>query len=79
MRDPIKEKGSNGPRRETKVGSSSIRCGAITRVLVDTFHACLSLASPATQVRAYSLPRWVRAAIGAAIIIAGGYLITSTT
>lgn len=37
-------------------------------LLVAVFHACLSLASPPTQVFAYGLPEGVRAAIGAAII-----------
>jgi hypothetical protein len=64
---------------EPKVVASSDRCGAITRVLVATFHACLSLASPATQVLAYGLPAWVRAAIGAAIVAAAAYAITSTS
>lgn len=53
-------------------------CGAITRTLVATFHACLSLASPATQVLAFGLPVWVRAAIGAAIVAGSVGAITST-
>jgi hypothetical protein len=36
-------------------------------LLVAVFHACLSLASPATQVLAHGIPEGVRAAIGAAI------------
>ena len=55
------------------------RCGAITRTLVATFHAFLSLASPVTQVLACGLPVWVRAAIGAAIIAGSVYAITSAT
>jgi len=37
-------------------------------LLVAVFHACLSLASPATLVLAHGIPEGVRAAIGAAIV-----------
>jgi len=71
--------GNSDRRDPIKVMAGSDRCGAITRTLVATFHAFLSLASPATQVLAYGLPAWVRAAIGAAIVAAAGYAITSAT
>lgn len=49
----------------SKIGANRRRWAGL---LVAVFHACLSLASPATQVLAHGIPEGVRAAIGGAIV-----------